>query len=104
MMSAKRQLEVEVENLQARLASLRVAQTSSDFSLDDSQLSRTRSLLDEIATRIQVEEETMNIDVEYFGEIDLDESTDKDLLDDISAYFNEGIRPGNQAIASIQLD
>ena len=73
MMDAKRQLEVEVENLQARLGALRVAQTSSQLNLDDSALSRSRSLLDEIATRIDVEEETMAVDVEYFGEIDLDE-------------------------------
>lgn len=104
MLSAKRQLEVEVENLQARLASLRVAQTSSDFSLDDSQLSRTRSLLDEIATRIEVEEETMSVDVEYFGEIDLDESTNESLLDDIAAYFGEGNRPATESIAAIQLN
>tara|TARA_R110002049_G_scaffold4601_5_gene32325 strand:+ start:458251 stop:459060 length:810 start_codon:yes stop_codon:yes gene_type:complete len=104
MLSAKRQLEVEVENLQARLASLRVAQTSSDFALDDSQLSQTKALLDEIATRIEVEEETMSVDVEYFGEIDLDEPNDEDLLDDISAYFSNGHQPANEAFAAIQLD
>ena len=104
MMSAKRQLEVEVENLQARLASLRVAQTSSDFCLDDSQLSRTRSLLDEIATRIEVEEETMNVDVEYFGEIDLDESSNENLVDDITAYFHNKNRVSSESIAAIQLN
>lgn len=88
MLDAKRQLEVEVENLQARLGALRVAQTSSELNLDDSALSRTRALLDGIATRIDVEEETMAVDVEYFGEIDLDEPSDENLLDDISAYFN----------------
>ncbi|MEM9365991.1 MAG: hypothetical protein AAGD07_08330 [Planctomycetota bacterium] len=88
MMDAKRQLEVEVENLQARLGALRLAQTSSDLSLDDSMLSKTRGLLDEIATRLDVEEETMNVDVEYFGEIQLDEPNDENLLDEISAYFD----------------
>ena len=104
MLSAKRQLEVEVENLQARLASLRVAQTSSELSLDDSQLSRTRSLLDDIATRIEVQEETLSVDVEYFGEIDLDEPTEENLLDEIAAYFGEGSEPTTEAIAAIQLD
>ena len=104
MLSAKRQLEVEVENLQARLASLRVAQTSSEFSLDDSQLSRTRQLLDDIATRIEVEEETMSVDVEYFGEIDLDEPSEENLLDDISAYFGHADEPAATSIAAIQLD
>jgi chromosome segregation ATPase len=104
MLTAKRQLEVEVENLQARLAALRVAQTSSQLSLDDSQLSRTRALLDEIAARIDVEEETMAVDVEYFGEIDLDESSDENLLDEISSYFNREERPDTGSIAAIPLD
>ena len=103
MLSAKRQLEVEVENLQARLGALRVAQTSSQLSLDDSQLSQTRGLLDEIATRIDVEEETMEIDAEYFGtgEIDLDEPSDETLLDDIAVYFGSD---RESSLVAIQLD
>ncbi len=101
MLSSKRQLEVEVENLQARLAALRVAQTSSELNLDDSQLSRTRDLLDTIATRIDVEEETMAIDVEYFGEIDLDQPSEENLLDEISAYFET---PQPEALVAVQLD
>lgn len=103
MLSARRQLEVEVENLQARLGALRVAQTSSQLNLDDSQLARTRELLDEIATRIDVEEETMSVDVEYFGEIDLDEPSDESLLDDISVYFNES-EQSEGSLVSIQID
>lgn len=89
MLSAKRQLEVEVENLQARLAAVRVAQTSSDLALDDSALSRTRQLLDDIATRIDVEEEVTQVDAEYFGGIELDEESEADLLDEISSYFGD---------------
>jgi len=104
MLSAKRQLEVEVENLQARLAALRVAQTSSQLALDDSQLSQTRQLLDEIATRIDVEEETMKVDVEYFGEIDLDEPSDEDLLDEISTYFEKDRPLPTESVAAIELN
>lgn len=105
MLSAKRQLEVEVENLQARLGALRVAQTSSQLNLDDSQLARTRELLDEIATRIDVEEETMSVDVEYFGEIDLDEPSDEKLLDEISSYFSQPQgEASSEALVAIQLD
>ena len=103
MLSAKRQLEVEVENLQARLGALRVAQTSSELSLDDSQLSQTRGLLDDIATRIDVEEETMSVDAEYFGEIDLDEPSDENLLDDIAAYFGKE-ENNTERLVAIQLD
>ena len=106
MLGAKRQLEVEVENLQARLGALRVAQTSSQLNLDDSQLARTRELLDEIATRIDVEEETMSVDAEYFGEIDLDEPNDEDLLNDISSYFNGSptVSSESESLVAIQLD
>lgn len=102
MLSAKRQLEVEVENLQARLGALRVAQTSSQLNLDDSHLSHTRELLDTIATRIDVEEETMSVDTEYFGEIDLDEPSDENLLDEIATYFDGGKEKGS--LVAIQLD
>ncbi len=103
MLSAKRQLEVEVENLQARLGALRVAQTASELSLDDSHLSQTRRLLDEIETRIDVEEETMSVDAEYFGEINLEDSGDENLLDDIANYFDS--EPGQpKALVAIQLD
>ena len=101
MLSAKRQLEVEVENLQARLGALRVAQTTSELNLDDSQLSQTRGLLDDIATRIDVEEETMEVGSTYFGEIDLDEPNDENLLDEIANYFGDN---NNESLVAIQLD
>jgi len=104
MLNARRQLEVEVENLQARLGALRVAQTSSELNLDDSQLSQTRELLDSIATRIDVEEETLSIDVEYFGEIDLDEPSRGDLLDEISAYFGDKSIDTTENLVAIQID
>ncbi len=103
MLSAKRQLKVEVENLQARLSALRVAQTSSQLSLDDSQLSRTRALLDDIETRIDVEEEVIAVDTEYFGEINLDEPSEADLLDEISSYFSGESKTGDQLV-SIELN
>lgn len=105
MLSAKRQLEVEVENLQARLAAVRVAQTSSELALDDSALSQTRDLLDRISARIDVEKEMTQVDTEYFGGIELDDSSETNLLDEISSYFGEGSVEGDAtALAGIQLD
>ena len=104
MLASKSQLEVEVENLQARIGALRVAQTSSELSLDDSQLSRTRQLLDEIATRIDVEEETVAVDTQYFGEIDLDEPSNENLLDEISGYFSQPADGLSGSVASIPLN
>ena len=106
MLNARRQLQVEVENLQARLGSLRVAQASSGLNLDNSHLSNTRELLDQIAAKLDVEEETMIVDVEYFGEIDLDEPTEENLLEEIAAYFDGGQQSeaSDNSLVSIQLN
>lgn len=90
MLSAKRELEVEVEHLQARLTMVEVAQTSNPVSLDDSQLSSTRQLLDEIRTRIDIAEKMAASEGVLDGYIQLEESTSPDLLDEIADYFGEG--------------
>jgi hypothetical protein len=105
MMSAKHQLEIEVENLEAQLAAVRAAQTSSELALDDSALSRTRDLLDTISARIDVEREMTQVDSQYFGGIELEEEGSADLLDEISAYFDADRTQTSSAevLAGIQL-
>ena len=90
MLAAKRELEVEVENLQARVTLVEVAQTSSPVSLDDSHLSSTRQLLDDIRTRIDVAERMVASEGALEGTIQLDETTSENLLDEIADYFGEG--------------
>jgi len=90
MLAAKRELEVEIENIQARLTLVEVAQTNSPIALDDSQLSSTRKLLDEIGTRIDVAERMIASEGALQGSIDLDETTSPELIDQISDYFGDG--------------
>lgn len=104
MMAAKRELEVEIENLQARLGAMRVAEASHGFSFDDSHLAQTRNLLDEIHTRLDVIEETQAVDIEYFGEIELDEEKNVDILDEVAAYFDGEPTTDAEALVAIQLD
>ncbi|MCA9193444.1 MAG: hypothetical protein KDB03_16845 [Planctomycetales bacterium] len=88
MLAARRELEVEVENLQARLTMVEVAQTSSPMSLDDSQLSETKRLLDDIRTRIDVSEQMIANEGALMGTIQLDNESDSaDLLNQITDYF-----------------
>ena len=89
MLAAKRELEVEVENLQARMTMVEVARTSSPVALDDSQLSSTRQLLDDIRTRIDVAERMAASEGALEGAIPLDEQTSPDLLNDIADYFGD---------------
>ena len=90
MLAAKRQLEIEVENLQARLTMVQVAETSSGLSLSDNRLSQTRSLLDEIASRIEVAERMVDSEGVFQGAIPLDDAAPADIVDQITDYFGEG--------------
>lgn len=87
MLTAKRELEVQVENLEAELEMLKVAKTASDFNFDDSQLARTKELIEDIRTRIDVESKLMN-EVQTSGQIQLEEPKDStDITDRVSQYF-----------------
>lgn len=90
MLSAKRELEVEIENLQARMTMVQVAQTSNPVSIDDSHLSDTRQLLDSIRSRIDVSERLVASEGALEGNILLDDPTSPDLLDEIASYFGDG--------------
>lgn len=88
MLAARRQLQVDVENLEARLKMVEVAQTTSDFNFDDSRLARTRELIEEIGDRIEVAERLVNSDVQLSGSIPLDEpEAEQDVTEEITEYF-----------------
>ena len=89
----QRELEIELENLNARQRMVDVAKTASSINIDDSQLARTKSLIDEISAKIDAEEEMLNLAPKYLGEIPVSEgdvSTDGDIAAEIDAYFHEG--------------
>lgn len=92
MLVEKRQLEVAVANLEARMQMLEVAKTTSEFKFDNSQLARTRQLIDEISTRLDVEEKLVNADTKVFDRIPLDTPKGSDdILDQVTQYFNPSV-------------
>lgn len=113
MLAARRQLEVDVENLEARQKMIEVAQSSSNFSFDESHLSRTRRLVEEIQTRLEVAERMVDSEGSLRGEIRLEEPQHSDVLDQVTSYFDdkdddkvqEGGRDRKESLTSrIQLD
>ena len=60
MLAAKRNLEVEVENLEAKFKAFEVAQTTSEFNIDDSQLGRVKDLIADVRARLNVAERLAN--------------------------------------------
>jgi Skp family chaperone for outer membrane proteins len=100
MRAAQRQLEVDVENLEARQKMVEVAQTSSDFRFDDSRLSRTKELIEAISTRIDVAEKLVNAQTEYPDQIQLDEPASANILEEVAQHF--GLEPSVEQ--TVQLD
>jgi uncharacterized coiled-coil protein SlyX len=99
MIAAKRQLEVEVENLEARQKMVEVAKAASDFNIDDSHLARTRELLSDIQARIEVDAQLVNADDLVNEEIPLDEPEGEgNILDRISKYEESKGQPAEKLV------
>jgi len=89
MRAAKKQLEVEVANLEAEKKMIDVAKTSSEFDFDDSRISEVRKSLEEIRTRLEVDRKLADADVHYPERIPVgEEAASDDIVEEIDAYFN----------------
>lgn len=90
MLSARSQLIAEVAKLEARQKMVTVAQTASEFNLDDSLLARAKDLVREVETRLDVTERLLNTDAQFAEEIPLDEPVGEDIAAQIAEYFTHG--------------
>ena len=87
MLAAKRQLEVDIENLEARQKMVEVAQTTSNYQFDDSQLGQVKELVTDLRTRLQVAEKLVNAENKLGEEIPLDATTPANIVDQVTDYF-----------------
>lgn len=88
MMVARQKLEAQVENLEAKYKVVQVAQTTSEFNIDDSQLGRVKDLIAEVRTRLNVAERLANSSTDLNGEIPLSEPASDNIVDQVSEYFD----------------
>ncbi len=87
MLASKRQLQVEVEHLEARLQMIAAARAASDYQFDDSRLGRVKELVSELRTRLEVAEKLVETESQYRGEIPLDQPSSDDIVEQVSEYF-----------------
>lgn len=87
MLVQKRQLEADVENLEARLKVLEVAQTSSNYCFDDSHLGHVKELISDLRTRISVDEKMVNVEGTVQGEIPVAQPETENIVDRVTEYF-----------------
>src|SRR3954454_17350289 len=87
MNNARRKLEVDVQNLEAKRKLVEVAQASSDYVFDDTQLARAKDLINDIRTRLDVAAKLANADVNVPPEIQLNDASPADITDQVTEYF-----------------
>lgn len=87
MITAKKQLEVDVENLEAQLRMVQLAETTSEYQFDDSHLGRVRELIQNVQTRLDVSRKLAESAVEPLGQIPLDAPSESSIEDDVAEYF-----------------
>lgn len=89
MIAAKRQIQLEIENLEARNQLVAAAKSSSNYQFDETQLGRLKELLSDLKTRLDVDEKLLAVDSGYSGEIPLDTPATDDISDRVSEYFKD---------------
>lgn len=87
MFGAKRDLEVQVQNLEARLKMLQAAQTTSQFNFDDSQLSRCKKTIQELRKRLDVAERILDQDGKLVDNLTDEPEAAEDIAEQIDRYF-----------------
>ncbi len=99
MLAAKRQMQVEVENLEARLQMIAAARTTSEYQFDDSRLGRLKELVAELQTRLDVADNLLSAESRFHDEIPLDAPTPENIVDQVTEYFSDDV-PAAETIAT----
>ena len=85
--AAKEKLELEVEELAAKLKTVEVAKAADELNIDNSQLGETREFVQQLRARINVEEKLTQAEGLVLGEIPLDEPEENTgILERIADY------------------
>jgi hypothetical protein len=98
MINARRKLDIDIQNLEAKRKLVEVAQASSEYVFDDSQLARAKELISDIRTRLDVAAKLANADVNVETEIPLDEAAPADITEQVAEYFGLH-RDGEEVVA-----
>lgn len=87
LMSAKEDLEAEIESLEAQAEMVAAAEAANAYHFDDSKLGRVRQLVSDLQTRLDVAARMANSENYYSGQIQLEDTPPADIADRVSEYF-----------------
>lgn len=89
MLSQRKNLEVEIDRLEARVRTIAARKTISDLAIDESQLAHCKALIREIDSKLDVEEKLLDADADFAGLIPVEEeaAVPEDLMEQVDTYF-----------------
>ena len=97
MLAAKKDLTVQIENLEARLNAVQAQEAISDLKIDDSQLARAKELIRDLDKKIGTRETLLNSEGRFTGEIpveaDRQAKATEDVESEVDAYFGNAPAP-----------
>lgn len=103
MLTKKREMEVAIENLDARLKTVQAAQTASNVQLDDSQLARAKKLIADLNKQLDVTQKMLDAEGKFTGLIPVDTASQvpEDLSNQIDEYFGKEkpAQPSDKSVA-----
>ena len=90
MLSERKDLEVEIDRLEARLRSVEAVETIAGLEIDDSELGRLRSLVTSINKNLDVRERMVDAESHFTGSIPVeqDQQVSEDIENEVAAYFS----------------
>ncbi len=89
MLSARKDLEVEIDRLEARLRSVEAAETIAHLEIDDSQLARARNLISGIHRDLDVRQKMVDAEANFTGTIPVeqDRAVPENIEEEVASYF-----------------
>lgn len=104
MLSARKDLQVEIDRLQARLRSVEATEAIAGLSIDESQLARARQLITEIHKQLDVREKLADAESDFTGSIPVEENraAPEHIEDEVAAYF--GARSAGPRVGTALLE
>jgi chromosome segregation ATPase len=88
-MSQKRDLEVKLEQLSARLKMIDVAKTTSEYAFSEDKLGKAKALVEDLQGRLEVEERLVGAKGDLTNEVVLTDRKSKsaNIVDKVAEYF-----------------
>lgn len=107
MLSQKKDLEVRLEQLMAKMQTIAARKQMSNLSIDDSKLAKTKSLINSIDKKLDVEAKLLDAEGNFVGLIPVETKTDvpEDISEQVAQFFSKNdIDAVDAKIASLDDD